>query len=159
MVSNKGAMQRHVNMVHLNLKLFQCEACPKALKCARSLRRHLVTKHGYVLDEKEMNQIEKDVERQQIVKPVETKCLKCDSNQFKDEFEFDNHVVICYGKTLNTSIEFKCNQCNSKWNSAEVLHFHLFHKHKVGDCVCDICGSIIKSYHYLQRHKVTNSIF
>ena len=107
MVSNKGVMQRHVNMVHLNLKLFQCEACPKALKCARSLRRHLVTKHGYVLDEKEMNQIEKDIERQQIIKPVETKCLKCDSNQFKDEFEFDNHVVICYGKTLNTSVEFK----------------------------------------------------
>ena len=75
MVSNKGAMQRHIKMVHLNLKLFHCEACPKALKCARSLRRYLVTKHGYILDEKEMNQIEKDVERQQIVKPVESKVI------------------------------------------------------------------------------------
>ena len=141
-------------MVHLNLKLFQCEACPKALKCARSLRRHLVTKHGYILNEKEMTQIEKDIERQQIVKPIGDKCLKCDSKNFKDIFEFNSHVIECYGKTLDTSIEFKCNQCETKWNSAEVLHFHLFNHHKVGDCVCDICGSIIKSYHYLQRHKV-----
>ena len=76
----------------------------------------------------------------------ETKCLKCDETKFKDELEFDNHVVICYGKTLNTSIEFECNQCNSKWNSAEVLHFHLFHQHKGGFQLLDLIITKLKSH-------------
>ena len=38
------------------------------------------------------------------------------------------------------------------WNSAEVLHYHLYSEHQVGDAVCDVCGTILKNIHYVKRH-------
>ena len=45
------------------------------------------------------------------------------------------------------------NQCPAKWNSSEVLHYHLFLEHQVNEQVCDICGTVIKSTYYLEKHK------
>ena len=47
---------------------------------------------------------------------------------------------------------FKCNKCETMWNSAEVLHYHLYSEHQVGDAVCDVCGTILKNIHYVKRH-------
>ena len=52
----------------------------------------------------------------------------------------------CYGRRI-LEIDFECNQKNCsrrKWNSSEVLHYHLFLEHQASDRVCDICGKIIK---------------
>ena len=43
------------------------------------------------------------------IKPVESKCLKCQNSSFQDENDFNYHVLVCYGKQLieNNEIEFR----------------------------------------------------
>jgi hypothetical protein len=90
------------------------------------------------------------------MKPVEAECLNCRYKSFNSIQDFNKHVLICYGAKLtdtNQDVEFVCNQCPTKWNSSEVLHYHLFLEHQVNEQVCDICGTIIKSTYYLEKHK------
>ena len=54
------------------------------------------------------------------------------------------------------SIYFRCNHkgCEKQFNSSEVLHYHLYDSHGVGDFVCDICGAILKPpINNLQNHR------
>ena len=93
------------------------------------------------------------------MKPVDPECLKCHIKSFSSIEDFDDHVLICYGKNSLT-VDFICNQNNclkKKWNSAEVLHYHLFLEHQISDRVCDICGAVVKcpwnSINPLTSHK------
>ena len=57
---------------------------------------------------------------------------------------------------LINSFYFRCNHKESEkhFHSSEVLHFHLYESHGVGDFVCDICGAILKPpINNLQNHK------
>ena len=80
------------------------------------------------------------------MRPVDPECLKCHTKSFDNIEDFDEHVLICYGKQSLT-VDFICNQnscAKKKWNSAEVLHYHLFIEHQVSNRVCDICGQVVK---------------
>ena len=136
--------------VHMNIKSYQCHLCPRALKDARSLKRHLVCKHQVMLSEKEMASVSKDISRVAAIKAVEPKCDQCDK-LFPTELDFDDHMKKCH--TLKCDIEFRCNKCDTMWSASQSLHYHIYHTHNVGDVVCDICGQIIKSSHYLKKHK------
>ena len=66
--------------------------------------------------------VEKDLNKMQTMKlvPVEHKCLKCNKTDFETIYVFNEHVLQCYGNTLNKQVIFKCNKCDLIWNSAEV---------------------------------------
>ena len=107
-----------------------------------------------VLSDKEMIAVEKDVNSIPSVKlqPVIMKCQKCQKSDFHEILLFNEHVLKCYNNNKN-NVEFKCNKCeNSIWNSAEVLHFHLYSQHQVHDVVCEFCGQILKDIYYLKNH-------
>ena len=146
-----NGIKRHVMTVHMNIASYQCHLCPKALKDSRSLKRHLVCKHQMVLSEAEMGQVLKDINRVAAIKPVESKCDKCD-RKCDNEEELNSHTKSCY-RDIKRDVEFKCNKCDTFWHAPEALHFHLYNTHKVGDDVCDICGQIVKNTHYLKKHK------
>ena len=64
-------------------------------------------------------------------------------------------VCLCFSAIclhFYFQVIFKCNKCETMWNSAEVLHYHLYSEHQVGDAVCDVCGTILKNIHYVKRH-------
>ena len=139
-------------------KEFTCDICAKGISTLRALRRHLFTIHQVEFEGKEKDSIMKDVNRKPLFKsrPVEPECEKCQGKSFKNIDDFNNHVLACYGpKLLNKyDVEYKCNQCSTKWNSAEVLRYHLFLEHQVNEQVCDICGTIFKTHKsFLEKHK------
>jgi hypothetical protein len=84
---------------------------------------------------------------------VEKKCLKCDM-AFETVTQYNSHASECNSNVKRS--QFDCNQCDSKWNSAEVLVCHLSNDHDCDDVVCDVCAIILKSSNYLKYHK--NSI-
>jgi len=149
-----ATMTRHLRCVHLNLKDFQCWKCPKTFKSNRSLNYHLVKAHEVVLSDREMVAVEKDLNKMNAHKliPVDMQCKKCLKTDFDTILHLNAHVIDCYGPTLNKQVIFKCNKCETMWNSAEVLHYHLYSEHQVGDAVCDVCGTILKNIHYVKRH-------
>ena len=155
---NLAKLKRHVDGVHLNLKPFQCHVCPKAVKSQRQLNYHLVKVHSVTMSQEVMEQVEKDfIGTKEAVKrprPVEPKCLKCDT-LCDSETDLNQHVTLCY-KGLYNDIEFKCNKCDSQWSSAEALHYHLFNTHFSKGCVCDMCGRIFTNYNYLVTHKASH---
>ena len=105
--------------------------CAKGFRTIRSLKTHLFKQHGVDFDEKEKSSMLKDIERRPKMKPVDPECLKCNRKTFRNIEDFNDHVLICYGRRL-LSIDFICNKKNcsrKKWNSAEVLHYHLFSGH------------------------------
>ena len=148
----KNGLQRHINHVHLQVKAFQCDMCPKALKDRRTLQRHLVTKHQMVLSAKEMEQVNRDLNKPHLVKPVEAKCDTCDI-LFDTEETFDEHFRKCHKNV--TEVNFKCNKCDSSWEAAKTLHFHLYNSHNVKDGPCDICGKVLADSYHIERHKQT----
>ena len=83
---------------------------------------------------------------------VEPTCEKC-KKECSGVEDLNKHVKSCYGKDLNLSVEFKCSECQTIWNSAEVLRFHRFKEHGISEFVCDICASTIKSENYFRKHK------
>ena len=86
-----------------------------------------------------------------LLQPVTMKCLRCDRGTFIDIHDFDDHTKNCHHKMKN-DVKFICNICQSQWSCAEVLHYHLYSEHQSGSVVCDICGQILKSRHYLKKH-------
>ena len=148
----KAGLQRHIDHVHLQVKAFQCHMCPKALKDRRTLQRHLVTKHQLVLGTKEMEQVNRDLNKPHLVKPVEAKCDTCDL-LFDTEEAFEEHFKKCH-KNM-TDIKFKCNKCDSTWEAAKTLHFHLYNTHNAKDGPCDICGKVLADSYHIERHKET----
>ena len=102
-------MTRHMRCVHLNLKDFQCWKCPKSFKSNRSLNYHLVKAHEAILSDREMVAVEKDLNKMQTMKlvPVEMICKKCNKTDFTDIYDFNAHVLECYGNTLNKQVIFK----------------------------------------------------
>ena len=116
---------------HSDQKEFTCDMCAKGFRTIRSLKTHLFKQHGVDFDEKEKSSMLKDIERRPKMKPVDPECLKCNRKTFRNIEDFNDHVLICYGRRL-LSIDFICNKKNcsrKKWNSAEVLHYHLFSGH------------------------------
>ena len=153
---NHAKLKRHVEGVHLNLKPYQCHICPKAVKSQRQLNYHLVKVHSVTMSQEVMDQVEKDFSctKGAKPKPVEPKCLKCDTLCDSEE-DLNQHVALCY-KGLINGIEFKCNKCDSQWSSAEALHYHLYNTHFYRGCVCDMCGRIFTNYNYLVTHKASH---
>ncbi len=144
---HKDVIAYHMNKHRTGGKDHICQFCSKGLSTVRSLRCHMYKKHGKVENEKDIPTILKDVERKPKVKTLEPKCLKCSLNVFASIQDFNEHVLLCYGSLLDDSIEFQCRYkgCpDPRWNSAEVLHYHLFSHHGVPDRVCELCGSVIK---------------
>ena len=150
--SYKYGLERHINHVHLKVKAFQCDMCPKAVKDKRTLQRHLVTKHNLVLSAKEMDQVNRDLNKSQTIKVVEAKCDTCNLS-FETEDSFDEHFRKCHKN--ESELNFNCNRCDSSWEAAKTLHFHLYNSHNVKDGPCDICGTILKNSYHIERHKKT----
>ena len=48
-----------------------------------------------------MKSLMKIITKRPKLQKIEAKCLKCDLNSFKDVFDFNEHVRLCYGKELN----------------------------------------------------------
>ena len=154
--SNIYSLKNHYKRVHTNIRDFQCEYCPKAFKSSRDLMRHQVLKHNVNFGEQETQAVLKHANQPPKVKPVEAKCPKCTMGDFHDEEDFNNHIIACYGGKPNPNVDFRCNRkgCEKSFHAAEVLHFHLYSFHNVGDSVCDICGSILRPPgHNLITHK------
>ena len=95
---HQHAIKRHLKYVHDDSRNFQCEVCAKSVKTHKQLKQHLITKHGYTFEEKEMKSLMKIISKRPKLQKIEPKCLKCDLNSFKDIFDFNEHVRLCYGK-------------------------------------------------------------
>ena len=141
-------LQIHIDKVHLGIKNFSCDQCPKAFKDKRALHRHLVTAHQVVLEDKDMENVLKEINRAATVKVVEPKCDKC-TESFSTEFMLDDH----YTRVHESDAKIKCIHCDSFWHSAQSLNYHIYNSHKANDRNCDICGIFLKNSYYLERHK------
>ena len=120
--------------------------CAKGYRTMISLKLHLFKIHGVDFDEKEKESMVRYMTKKPQVKPVNPECQKCNRRSFIGIEDFNNHVLNCYGRQL-LEIDFSCNkkECSRrKWNSAEVLHYHIYSEHQASDRVCDMCGKIIK---------------
>ena len=105
---HQHAIKRHLKYVHDDSRNFQCEVCAKSVKTHKQLKQHLITKHGYTFEEKEMKSLMKVITKRPKLQKIEAKCLKCDLNSFKDIFDFNEHVRLCYGKgNLSKGIDNK----------------------------------------------------
>ena len=120
--------------------------CAKGYRTMISLKLHLFKIHGVDFDEKEKESMVRYMTKKPQVKPVNPECQKCNRRSFIGIEDFNNHVLNCYGRQL-LEVDFSCNkkECSRrKWNSAEVLHYHIYSEHQASDRVCDMCGKIIK---------------
>ena len=125
---------------------YTCDMCAKGYRTMISLKLHLFKIHGVDFDEKEKESMVRYMTKKPQVKPVNPECQKCNRRSFIGIEDFNNHVLNCYGRQL-LEIDFSCNkkECSRrKWNSAEVLHYHIYTEHQASDRVCDMCGKIIK---------------
>merc|ERR1719491_441747 len=125
---------------------YTCDMCAKGYRTMISLKLHLFKIHGVDFDEKERESMVRYMTKKPQVKPVNPECQKCNRRSFIGIEDFNNHVLNCYGRQL-LEIDFSCNkkECSRrKWNSAEVLHYHIYSEHQASDRVCDMCGKIIK---------------
>ena len=97
-------MERHIQRRHTDSRNFHCDICPKSFKTNSELKVHQSAIHNIGVDkDKPVIKIVKPI------KPVESRCKKCDLSTFRDENEFNYHVLVCYGKTLleNNEIEYR----------------------------------------------------
>jgi uncharacterized Zn-finger protein len=117
-----------------NTERLPCELCGMAFTTLDSLTKHLKSEHA---------------SEEEIAK-IECWCLKCDTS-YDTSVDLNEHLI---SSCCDDKRNFKCDTCGKdNWYSAIALRKHIAEIHQIIRHVCDICGVIVRSIHYLKDHK------
>jgi hypothetical protein len=135
---NFKALNTHKTRLHeaQNIDRSGCEICGMTFTTLHYLKQHIEKEHAS----------KEDIEK------IKCHCEKCNKT-FPTSVALNEHLVACLDGE-NPAKNFKCDNCQEdNWHSAIALRKHIAEVHGNVRDVCDICGVILKSAHYLELHK------
>ncbi|KAJ2980741.1 hypothetical protein NUW58_g6868 [Xylaria curta] len=152
---HKSKLKEHIQVVHLNKRLFKCNECDQAFTRKPNLDRHIQEVH---LNERqfkcnECNQafVRKqnlDEHIQAVHNKREFKCDKC-NQAFTRKRNLDQHIKEVH---LNKR-PFKCDECNRAFSRKHDRDQHIEAVHlKIRPFKCDECNQAFAQKQHLKRH-------
>ena len=124
--SRANNLKRHIEQVHMSLKLFKCDQCQFETSAKATMKEHKSSKH----------------------EGITYKCDQCDKKCY-DKRSLKNHILIDHDKFL-----FECSVCHFTCKTAGTLKNHIKLEHENNPKLeCDSCNKTFSTLHYLKRHK------
>jgi hypothetical protein len=123
---NKKLLKDHVEIVHLQLKKYQCDQCPMIFASNGGFLHHVKSQH------------------ENRTYP----CTQCNKTFTKSDI-LKEHVLGVHEKCR----DFKCEYCGKDFPSLRRVNIHVKIIHK-SSVKCDICDKVISNSHGLWKHKI-----
>ena len=133
--SYKKNLKRHVNAVHLKIKLHECDQCEKSFAHKHGLKRHQACRH--------------DVKIHQEIKAH--KCQCCNKSFSRKE------SLSCHVKRVHRNIKplkkFLCSECEAPFEHKQILEYHMNKDHlNVKPYKCNLCEKDFFIKPLLKKH-------
>ena len=140
-----------------DLRPFKCPNCPKSFVLKREITTHI--KQVHVIGEYKCDICEKVFTNKHYLykhkfthRPMET-CPHC----HKEYQRLSSHIERKHSSTTSDRKVHKCNECDMKYSSRQVLkrHVQVTHLTAKGSFKCDLCDKIFVK-EYLRAHHIKN---
>ena len=155
--AHKESLERHVFVVHENLKLYKCENCNDAFSHSQDLVSHIERNHQAKTLSCNMcdytTKVTRNLKRHSNMIHTNDKRYGCDicEKQFKDCYILRQHMSRHYKESL-----LKCRFCEKGYTRNQALQRHIIDMHQFPMSKrfkCHNCNNVMSSLKYLLEHE------